>query len=123
MRGKWPAQCRSTLKIRLAQHPKIGSRRLRQHLQQQPCEAVLGDLAGEELGHQLLMNIAAGQHRILDGFREIPEHGLLRGVVLHLGHDAFVFPYLVGNGVGVVDEVLVAQLFGGEEVVQPGDDP
>lgn len=61
------------------------------------------------------------EYGVGDLLREEAVHHLILGMIAHLGHHCLVALYAVGDAVGEVQRVVVADL-GAVEVVEPVDD-
>lgn len=68
------------------------------------------------------MRLAAVHDRLIQRHRKVAQQGLLGRVVGDLVHHIFVLADLVANRVGIVDQVLVGQPIGYEQIVQTADD-
>lgn len=82
----------------------------------------MGHLIVEILHHLGLVARVGFDDGIVHGAGEITQHDLLGRIVGHLVHDMRVLPHLVGDGVGVVDQVVVGQAVGDKDLVQTADD-
>jgi hypothetical protein len=98
------------------------SRRFAQQIEDDPCEFGGAVRVGEELVFLVLMDVAAVDNGVVQGFIEVAQHGLLGAVVGDLIHDALVLAELVADRVSIVDEILFGELIGDEKLVETVDD-
>ncbi len=75
----------------------------------------------KQLIGKVAVDVHAVDHRHLDGCRQIAQHGLIGRAVLELFHHRSILPHLVGDGVGIVQHIVTAELTR-EEIVESRND-